>query len=50
MKKNIKFNFTTQNFVLTGGGKGIDIDELEDFYFAEYIFKNKKKYLETIRK
>ena len=22
--------------------EGIDIDELEDFYFAEYIFKNKK--------
>ena len=24
--------------------EGIDIDELEDFYFAEYIFKNKKKF------
>ena len=25
--------------------EGIDIDEFEDFYFAEYIFKNKKKFL-----
>ena len=30
--------------------EGIDIDELEDFYFAEYIFKNKKKFLERIKK
>ena len=26
--------------------EGIDIDEFVDFYFAEYIFKNKKKFLE----
>lgn len=25
--------------------EGIDIDEFEDFYFAEYIFKNKNKFL-----
>ena len=25
--------------------EGLDIDEFEDFYFAEYIFKNKKKFL-----
>ena len=26
---------------------GLDIDEFEDFYFAEYIFKNKRKFLKN---
>ena len=34
MKKNIKFNFTTQNFVLTGGGKGIGFATLKKLYDA----------------
>ena len=25
--------------------EGLDVDEKEDFYFAEYIFNNKKKFL-----
>ena len=23
---------------------GLDIDDIEDFYLAEFLFKNKKKY------
>ena len=32
MKKNIKFNFSNKNFVLTGGGKGIGFATLNKLY------------------
>ncbi len=48
-KKNyIKFNNRIGKKVFLYNLKkfeGLDIDEREDFYFAEYIFKNKRRFL-----
>ena len=48
-KKNyIKFNNRIGKKVFLYNLKrfeGLDIDESEDFYFAEYVFKNKKRFL-----
>ena len=37
MEKNIKFNFSAKNFVLTGGGKGMGFATLKNFMILEQM-------------